>query len=120
VPGTPYSRDHLLGIIDRAIAEGDPEFALRTARKVSPPIELDRALRLTLALAKRPHRQYDAAARRFVARFAKEAHGTTLRNVAQVADALAVLAITSNATTREKQEAERGMLRLAEQLEHGN
>jgi len=34
-----------------------------------------------------------------------------------VADALAVLAITSNATTREKQEAERGMLMLAHQLE---
>jgi hypothetical protein len=118
VPGTPYSRDHLLGIIDRAIAEGDPEFALRTARNVDPPIELDRALRLTLALAKRPHPQYESAARRFVGRFAEEERRTaTLRNVAQVADALAVLAITSNATTREKQEAERGMLMLAHQLE---
>jgi hypothetical protein len=116
MPGTPYSRDHLLGIIDRALAEGDADFALRTARNVDPPIELDRALRLTLALAKRPHPQYDAAARRFVARFA-DASGITVRSVAQVADALAVLSIVSNATTRDRQEAERGMLRLADQLE---
>jgi hypothetical protein len=50
MPGTPYSRDHLLGILDRALAEGDADFALRTARNVDPPIELDRALRLTIAL----------------------------------------------------------------------
>jgi hypothetical protein len=117
MPGTPYSRDHLLGIIDRALAEGDADFALRTARNVDPPIELDRALRLTLALAKRPHPRYDAAARRFVARFADEASGITVRSVAQVADALAVLSIVSNATTRDRQEAERGMLHLADQLE---
>jgi hypothetical protein len=116
--GTPYSRDHLLRIIDRALAEGDPEFALRTARNVQPAIELDGALRLTVALAKRPHPQYDAAARRLVSRFAAEADGATLRNIAQVADALAVLSIVSNATAREKQEAERGMLRLADRLEH--
>jgi hypothetical protein len=117
VPGTPYSRDHLVRIIDRALAEGDPEFAMRTARNVSPPIELDRALRLTVALAKRPHPRYDAAARRFVSRFAAEARGASLGNIAQVADALACLSIVSNATAREKQEAERGMLRLADQLE---
>lgn len=117
MPGKPYSRDHLLRIIDRALAEGDADFAMRNARNVSPPIELDRALRLTIALAKRPHPQYDAAARRFLARFAEEAEGITLRNVAQVADALAALSIVANATAREKQEAERGMLRLADQLE---
>jgi hypothetical protein len=50
----PYSRDHLLSIFDRAIAEGDADFALRTARNIEPPIELDRALRLTIALALRP------------------------------------------------------------------
>jgi hypothetical protein len=116
MPGTPYGRDHLLGIIDRAIEGGDPDFALRTARNVSPPIELDRALRLTVALARRPHPRYEAAARRFLARFAEEADGASLRNVAQVADALAVLSIISNASTRERQEAERGMLRLAGQL----
>jgi hypothetical protein len=116
MPGTPYSRDHLLGIIDRAIEGGDPDFALRTARNVSPPIELDRALRLTVALARRPHPRYEAAARRFLARFAEEADGASLRNVAQVADALAVLSIISNASSRERQEAERGMLRLAGQL----
>jgi hypothetical protein len=120
MPGTPFSRDHLLGIFDRALAGGDPEYAMRTARNIDPPIELDRALRLTVALAKRPHPQYDAAARRFVARFAEEAQGVTLRNVAQVADALASLSIISNATARERQEAERAMLRLAEQLQHGN
>jgi|GEM_PF-6559924 len=117
MPGTPYSRDHLLRIIDRALAEGDADFALRTARNVSPPIELDRALRLTIALAKRPHPQYDAAARRFVSRFAEEAQGITLRNVAQVADALAALSIVSNVGAADKREAERGMLRLAAQLE---
>jgi hypothetical protein len=116
MPGTPYSRDHLIGIIDRAIAGGDPDFALRTARNVSPPIELDRALRLTVALALRPHPLYEAAARRFVARFAAEATNATLRGVAQVADALAVLSIISNATARDRQEAERGMLRLAGEL----
>lgn len=120
VPGTPFSRHHLLGIFDRALAGGDPEYAMRMARNISPPIEPDRALRLTVALAKRPHPQHDAAARRFVTRFAEEAQGTRLCNVAQVADALACLSIVSNATTLEKQEAERGMLRLAEQLEHGD
>jgi hypothetical protein len=117
VPGTPFSRDHLLGIFDRAIAEHDADFALRTARNISPPIELDRALRLTIALAKRPHPQFEAAARRFVSRFAAEAEGVSLRNVAQVADALASLSIVSNAGAADKREAERGMMRLAQQLE---
>jgi hypothetical protein len=116
VPGTPFSRDHLLGIFDRAI-EDDPDFALRTARNIDPPIELDRALRLTIALALRPHPQFEAAARRFVSRFADEAESVTLRNVAQVADALATLSIVSNAGAADKREAERGMRRLAEQLE---
>lgn len=117
MPGTPFSRDHLLGIFDRAIAEPDADYALRTARNITPPIELDRALRLTIALAKRPHPQYDAAARRFVSRIADEAEGVTLRNVAQVADALATLSIVSNAGETDKRKAERGMLRLAQQLE---
>jgi hypothetical protein len=117
VPGTPFSRDHLLGIFDRGVAEGDADFALRTARNISPPIELDRALRLTIALAKRPHPQYAAAAKRFVARFADEEANASLRNVAQVADALAALSIVSNAGETDKREAERGMLRLAQQLE---
>jgi hypothetical protein len=115
--GTPFSRDHLLGIFDRAIAEGDADFAFRTARNIDPPLELDRALRLTVALAKRPHPQYDAAARRFVSRFADEAGGVSLRNVAQVADALATLSIISNAGESDRREAERGILRLAQQLE---
>ena len=118
MPGTPYSRDHLLGIIDRAVGDGDPDLALRTARNVDPPIDLGRALRLTVALSRSRHRNYEAAARRFVARFAEEAGATTtLRNVAQVADALAVLAAVSKATSRERQEAERGMLQLAAQLD---
>jgi hypothetical protein len=120
MPGTPFSRDHLLGIFDRAIAEGDADFALRTARNISPPIELDRALRLTIALAKRPHPQYAAAAKRFVVRFADEEPTASLRNVAQVADALATLSIVSNAGAVDKREAERGMMRLAQQLEQGN
>lgn len=117
MPGTPFSRDHLLGIFDRAIAEGDANFALRTARNISPPIELDRALRLTIALALPPHPQFEAAARRFVSRFADEAESVTLRNVAQAADALATLSVVSNAGAADKREAERGMLRLAQQLE---
>jgi hypothetical protein len=118
VPGTPFSRDHLLGIFDRALAGHDPDFAMRTARNIEPPIGLDRALRLTVALAKRPHPQYAAAAKRFVGRFADEEPGASLRNVAQVADALATLSILSNAGETDKREAERGMLRLAQQLEH--
>lgn len=117
MPGTPYSRDHLLGIFDRAVAGGDPDFALRTARNIRPPIELDRALRLTVALARGRHPYYAPAARRFIARFAEEADGASLPNVAQVADALAVLHVGSEASAREREEAERGMLRLASQLE---
>lgn len=117
MPGTPFSRAHLLGIFDRAIAGDDPGFALRTARNIDPPIELDRALRLTVALARGHHPSYVLAARRFVARFAEEAEGVTLRGVAQVADALAVLYVVSEASAREREEAERGMLRLASQLE---
>ena len=41
----------------------------------------------------------------------------TVRDVVQVADALAALSVVSNATERERQEAHRGMLRLARQLE---
>jgi hypothetical protein len=118
MPGTPYSRDHLLGIFDRAIGGNDPDFAMRTARNIDPPIGLDRALRLTIALAKRPHPRYAAAAKRFVARFVEEEPGASIRNVAQVADALACLSIVSNAGESDKREAERGMLRLAQQLEH--
>jgi hypothetical protein len=117
VSGTPFSRDHLLGIFDRALAEGDADFALRTARNIDPPIELDRALRLVVAMARGHHPSYALAARRFVARFADEESGASLRNVAQVADALAVLHVISEATTRDREEAERGMLRLAAQLE---
>lgn len=113
MPGTPYSRHHLLGIFDRAVANGDPGFSLRTARNIDPPIELDRALRLTVALARGQHPSYVLAARRFVARYAEEAEAVSLRNVAQVADALAVLYVVSEASAREREEAERGMLRLA-------
>jgi hypothetical protein len=117
MPGTPYSRDQLLGIFDRAVAGDDPGFALRTARNIDPPIELDRALRLTVALARGHHPSYVLAARRFVARFAAEADGVSLRSVARVADALAALYVVSEASAREREEAERGMLRLAFQLE---
>jgi hypothetical protein len=41
----------------------------------------------------------------------------SLRNVAQVADALAALSIVSSAGDADKREAERGMRRLADQLE---
>ncbi len=119
MPGTPFSRDHLLGIFDRALEGQDADHALRTARNIDPPVELDRALRLTVAMARGHHPAYALAARRFVARFAEEEPGASLRNVAQVADALAVLHVTSEASTREREEAERGMLRLATQLEQG-
>jgi hypothetical protein len=117
VPGTPFSRDHLLGIFDRALEGGDVDYALRTARNIHPPVDLDRALRLTVGMARGHHPSYALAARRFVSRFAEEEPGATLRNLAQVTDALAVLHVVSEASTQEREEAERGMLRLATQLE---
>jgi hypothetical protein len=72
----------------RAIQAGLIEMALDNARELRH-IRLDDALALCLLL--RGDRRFDAAARRWVCRFASEA-GVTLSEVAEAAVALQVLA----------------------------
>ncbi|MFN8215154.1 MAG: hypothetical protein U0R71_01020 [Solirubrobacterales bacterium] len=91
-PGTPYSREHLLAIFDRAVSDRDVDRAFQAGRAAAP-LPLDRALRLTVLLGHLGDRRYPIAARRFVARFAVEAE-PTLKQVSKVADALDCIGIT--------------------------
>ena len=78
-----------LAALSRALRERDAEKALRYASQL-PGLPLDRALLLTLLLADQAHPRYQAAARRFLVRFAVECE-TSLIHVKRLADALAHL-----------------------------
>jgi hypothetical protein len=78
----------LVSIIDGAIERRDAELAMRTARNVSrPQLELDRALRLTIMLGEVEAPSFQAAARRWIARFCTE-ETPTIEQVRKTADAL--------------------------------
>ncbi len=83
---------------------------MRYARDVDPPLELDRALRLTVALGISETPVFQAAARRFVARFCSE-QKPSMEQVRKTADALDELTrYTLRAQARE------ALLDLADQL----
>jgi hypothetical protein len=89
VPGSPYPQHQIAEIVDRAIAEGDPERALQWARGLKR-VTLDRALALTVALGHQGDGRYLAAAHRFLVRFILEVRPSLL-NLKKVVDALDVV-----------------------------
>jgi hypothetical protein len=89
VPGSPYPQHQIAEIVDRAIADGDHERALKWARDLKQ-ITLDRALALTVVLGRQDDRRYEAAAHRFLVRFILEARPSLL-NLKRVVDALDVV-----------------------------
>jgi hypothetical protein len=86
VPGSPYPQDQIAEIVDRALAEGDAERALRWARGLKQ-IDLARALAMTLALGRSDDERYVLAAHRFLVRFIVEVRPSLL-NLKKVVDAL--------------------------------
>jgi len=89
VPGSPYPQHQIAEIVDRAIAEGDPERALQWARGLKQ-VGLDRALALTVVLGRNDDGRYLVAAQRFLVRFILEARPSLL-NLKKVVDALDVV-----------------------------
>lgn len=85
----PTRRAQTLAALAQALRDRNAEQALRCASKVRG-LPLDRALLLTLLLADQAHPRYQAAARRFLVRFAVECE-TSLIHVKRLADALAHL-----------------------------
>jgi hypothetical protein len=89
IPGSPYPQDQIAEIVDRALAEGDAERALKWARGLKQ-VSLDRALALTVTLGRSDDQRYVAAAHRFLLRFIAEV-SPSLLNLKKVVDALDVL-----------------------------
>jgi hypothetical protein len=89
IPGSPYPQDQIAEIVDRAIAEGDAERALKWVRELRQ-VSLDRALALTVALGRNDDGRYLAAAHRFLVRFIVECRPSLL-NLKKVVDALDVV-----------------------------
>ena len=89
MPGSPYPQPQIAEIVDRAIADGDVERALRWARELKE-VPLDRALALTLALGRTGDRRYARAASRFLVRLLTEVEPSLL-NLKKVVDALDVV-----------------------------
>lgn len=113
MPGTPYSRRQLRGIFDRAVGESSLERAWGAARGLSP-LDLPRALALTVLLGRRGDRRYPDCARRFLSRFAVEAE-PTLAQIRKVADALDTLERTRDLPAM-REGADRALEDLARQL----
>jgi hypothetical protein len=88
IPGSPYPQDQIAEIVDRALAEGDAERALKWARELKQ-VSLDRALALTVTLGRNDDRRYVGAAHRFLVRFILECRPSLL-NLKKVVDALDV------------------------------
>jgi len=88
-PGRARGRAQALTALAEALRDRDSERALRCASRIRG-LSLDRALLLTLLLADQAHPRYQAAARRFLVRFAVECE-TSLIHVKRLADALAHL-----------------------------
>jgi hypothetical protein len=89
IPGSPYPQDQIVEIVDRALAEGDAERALKWARGLKQ-VSLDRALALTVALGRNDDQRYVGAAHRFLVRFILECRPSLL-NLKKVVDALDIV-----------------------------
>lgn len=87
VPGSPYSRSHLLSIIDKAIERRDLDLAWCTAGNLSSQLELDRALRLLVLAGEKEAPSFQPAARRWLVRFITEQR-PTVDQIKRTADAL--------------------------------
>ena len=75
--------------LDRAVAEGDVAEAWHLAGRIGS-VPLHQALSLTILLGRRADPRFEAAALRFVERFAAEVT-PTLADISKVADALQTL-----------------------------
>jgi hypothetical protein len=89
VPGSPYSQSEIGKIVDRAVAEGDADRALRWAQELKQ-VGLNRALALTLVLGRRDDVRYPRAASRFLLRLIAEVEPSLL-NLKKIVDALDVV-----------------------------
>lgn len=82
--GNPYAR------FRRALRTGNETIVLAAAREL-PQIALDDALRICLVLRGGDPERYERAAVRWLGRFALEAHGATIDDLRQAANALDAL-----------------------------
>jgi hypothetical protein len=89
VPGSPYPQSEIGKIVDRAVAEGDADRALRWAQELKH-VGLHRALELTLILGRQDDARYPRAASRFLLRLIAEVESSLL-NLKKIVDALDVV-----------------------------
>lgn len=109
VPGRPFTRRELTAILDKAIERRDADLALRTAHNLRP-LDLCRALRLTVLLGEREAPRFQAAARRWLVRFIEERR-PTVEQIKRAADALNELL-----TFIARDDARAALLNLADQI----
>jgi hypothetical protein len=89
VPGSPYPQSEIGKIVDRAVAEGDADRALRWAQELKQ-VDLHRALALTLVLGRQDDVRYPRAASRFLLRLITAVEPSLL-NLKKIVDALDVV-----------------------------
>ena len=89
MPGSPYPQSDIGKIVDRSIAEGDADRALRWAQELKQ-VGLHRALALTLLLGRQDDARYLRAASRFLLRLIAEVEPSLL-NLKKIVDALDVV-----------------------------
>jgi hypothetical protein len=89
VPGSPYPQSEIGKIVDRALAEGDADRALRWAQALEQ-VGLHRALALTLLLGRQDDSRYLRAASRFLLRLIADVEPSLL-NLKKIVDALDVV-----------------------------
>lgn len=89
MPGSPYPQTEIGKIVDRAVAEGDADRAIRWAQELKQ-VGLDRALALTLVLGRQDDARYPRAAARFLLRLIAEVEPSLL-NLKKIVDALDVV-----------------------------
>lgn len=89
MPGSPYPQSEIGKILDRAIAEGDSDRALRWAQELKQ-VGLHRALALTLILGRQDDARYPRAASRFLLRLIAEVEPSLL-DLKKIVDALDVV-----------------------------
>jgi hypothetical protein len=89
VQGSPYPQPEIRKIVDRAIAEGDTDRALRWAQELKQ-VGLHRALALTVLLGRQDDRRYLRAASRFLLRLIADVEPSLL-DLKKIVDALDVV-----------------------------
>lgn len=89
MPGSPYPQSEIGKIVDRAVADGDADRALRWAQELKQ-VGLHRGLALTLVLGRQDDARYLRAASRFLLHLITEVEPSLL-NLKKIVDALDVV-----------------------------